>query len=30
MGMFRGVRLDLTAAARDIAALLSERPDTEE
>ena len=26
MGMFRGVRLDLEAAARDIAAILSERP----
>ncbi len=26
MGMFRGLRLDLTAAARDIAAILSERP----
>ena len=27
MGMFRGFRLDLTAAARDIAAILSERPE---
>ncbi|WP_251316185.1 sporulation integral membrane protein YtvI [Flintibacter muris] len=27
MGMFRGVRLDLEAAARDIAAILSERPE---
>jgi len=27
MGMFRGLRLDLTAAARDISAILSERPD---
>ena len=26
MGMFRGARLDLEAAARDIAAILSERP----
>ena len=26
MGMFRGLRLDLEAAARDIAAILSERP----
>lgn len=26
MGMFRGLRLDLAAAARDIAAILSERP----
>ena len=26
MGMFRGVRLDLEAAGRDIAAILSERP----
>ena len=27
MGMFRGLALDLTAAARDITALLSERPE---
>lgn len=27
MGMFRGLRLDLSAAARDLAAILSERPD---
>ena len=27
MGMFRGVRLDLEAAARDIAAILSVRPE---
>ena len=27
MGMFRGLRLDLEAAARDIAAILSQRPD---
>ncbi len=27
MGMFRGLRLDLEAAARDIAAVLSERPE---
>lgn len=27
MGMFRGLRLDLEAAARDIAAILSERPE---
>ena len=27
MGMFRGVRLDLEAAARDIAAILSQRPE---
>lgn len=27
MGMFRGFRLDLEASARDIAAILSERPD---
>lgn len=27
MGMFRGIRLDLEAAARDIAAILSERPE---
>ena len=27
MGMFRGIRLDLSAAARDIAAVLSQRPE---
>ena len=27
MGMFRGIRLDLEAAARDIAAILSQRPE---
>ena len=27
MGMFRGLRLDLAAAAQDVAAILSERPD---
>lgn len=27
MGMFRGLRLDLAAAARDVAAILSERPE---
>lgn len=27
MGMFRGLRLDLTAAARDVGAILSERPE---
>ena len=27
MGMFRGLALDLTAPARDITALLSERPE---
>ena len=27
MGMFRGLRLDLSAAVRDLAAILSERPD---
>jgi hypothetical protein len=26
MGMFRGLRLDLAAAVRDLAAILSERP----
>ena len=27
MGMFRGLRLDIAAAVRDIAALLSQRPE---
>ena len=27
MGMFRGLRLDLAAAAQDVTAILSERPD---
>ena len=27
MGMFWGLRLDLAAAAQDVAAILSERPD---
>lgn len=30
MGMFRGLRLDLAAAARDIAAILSQHPDSPE